>query len=285
MTYEDFTISTRPKVFGSWNLHCLLPKGMDFFVLLSSIGGVLGAPSQSNYCAGNTYKDALARYRVEHLKEKAAAIDLGMMVGEGVVAETAGMLESLRRLGYFMDVTPANLHSLLTHYCDAALPLAPSPTNAQVVVGIECPAAMEAKGFDVPYWMQRPYFRPLHLVESHLPKQEDLGDFAASGAAAAGKPGADAAVVLKQSPSVAVAAEHIVQWVVNKLSQIMGLPVEEIDVDRPVHANGINSLVAVELRNWLGKRIGADVAVFEILGNRTLAELSRYAAERTRFRD
>ncbi|RAH41241.1 MDR/SDR family oxidoreductase [Aspergillus brunneoviolaceus CBS 621.78] len=260
MTYEDFIISTRLKVFGSWNLHALLPKGMNFFVLLSSIGGVLGAPSQSNYCAGNTFKDALARYRVQ-LGERAVAIDLGMMLGEGVVAETAGMLDSLRRLGYFMDV----------------------------VVGIECPAAMEAKGFDPPYWMHRPYFRPLHLVESHLPTPDPAAPSSAFGAAAegAGKAGAgaDAASVLRASPSVAVAAAQIVQWVVAKLAQILGLPVEEIDVDRSVHANGINSLVAVELRNWFGKRIGADVAVFEILGNMSLAELSRSAAQKTRFRN
>ncbi|RAH81723.1 KR-domain-containing protein, partial [Aspergillus japonicus CBS 114.51] len=287
MSYEDFVLSTHPKVFGSWNLHALLPKGMDFFVLISSIGGVLGAPSQANYCAGNTYKDALARYRVQ-LGEPAAAIDLGMMVGEGVVAETAGMLDSLRRLGYFMDVTPADLHALLTHYCGAPRPSTASPTEAQVVVGIECPAAMEAKGFDPPYWMQRPYFRPLHLVNSHLPTTRPMPSASPAGPAAAGraagKPGADAAAVLRASPSVAAAAAQIMQWVVAKLAQILGLPVEEIAVDRPVHANGINSLVAVELRNWFGKRIGAGVAVFEILGNMTLAELSRLAAEKTRFR-
>ncbi|RAL17772.1 ketoacyl-synt-domain-containing protein [Aspergillus homomorphus CBS 101889] len=288
MTYEDFIVSTRPKVFGSWNLHSLLPKGMDFFVLLSSIGGVLGAPSQANYCAGNTYKDALARYRVQ-LGEPAAAIDLGMMVGEGVVAETAGMLDSLRRLGYFMEVSPADLHALLTHYCGAPCPSPASPAEAQVVVGIECPAAMEAKGFDPPYWMHRPYFRALHLVESHLPTTtgpttRGSGPAAAAGGAA-GRAGADAAAVLRASPSVAAAAAQIVQWVVAKLAQILGLPAEEIAVDRPVHANGINSLVAVELRNWFGKRIGADVAVFEILGNMTLAELSKSAAEKTRFRD
>ncbi|OJJ96964.1 hypothetical protein ASPACDRAFT_46489 [Aspergillus aculeatus ATCC 16872] len=212
MTYEDFILSTRPKVFDSWSLHALLPKGMDFFVLLSSVGGVLGAPSQSNYCAGNTFKDALARYRVQ-LGERAVAIDLGRMAGEGVVAETAGMLDSLRRLGYFMDVTPADLHALLTQYCDDAtarqspVPFTSttSPTESQVVVGFEC--------------RER----------------------------AASEP-------------------------------ILGLPVEEIDVDRPVHANGINSFGAVELRNWFGKRIGADVAVYEFLGNMSLAELSRSAA-------
>ncbi|KAL7651533.1 hypothetical protein ACMYSQ_011242 [Aspergillus niger] len=86
--------------------------------------------------------------------------------------------------------------------------------------------------------MQRPYFRPLYLVESHLPKQEDAST--ASGAATAGKAGADTPTVLKQSLSVAVAAEHIVQWIVTKLLQIRGLPVEEINVDRPANVNGIN---------------------------------------------
>src|SRR5690349_522221 len=36
MTYEDFVSATRPKIQGSWNLHNLLPKDLDFFVCLSS---------------------------------------------------------------------------------------------------------------------------------------------------------------------------------------------------------------------------------------------------------
>ena len=75
-----------PKVQGSWNLHDLLPRGMDFFICLSSVSGVVGGGGQANYAAANTYMDALVRYRTMR-GEKATAIDLGWMESEGVAAE------------------------------------------------------------------------------------------------------------------------------------------------------------------------------------------------------
>ena len=46
MTLEKFQASLRPKFKGTWNLHNNLPADMDFFVLLSSLAGVHGAPVQ-----------------------------------------------------------------------------------------------------------------------------------------------------------------------------------------------------------------------------------------------
>src|SRR5277367_6666966 len=88
MTAESMSAALRPKVNGSWNLHTLLPNDMDFFVMLSSSAGIVGARGQGNYSAGNTYQDALAHYRAS-MNLPAAAIDLGMMLGVGYVAESS----------------------------------------------------------------------------------------------------------------------------------------------------------------------------------------------------
>ena len=157
MTHEDFILSTKPKVTGSWNLHTLLPKSLDFFVLLSSICGVFGAPSQVNYATGNTYKDGIAHYRIAK-GEKAASIDLGMMTAEGVLAENQGILSLLKRSGFFMEITQPELFALLDHYCNPELPLQ-SPTQCQAIVGIEVPAVLDSLGKDIPSWMRRPLFR------------------------------------------------------------------------------------------------------------------------------
>lgn len=48
MTLEDWNTSTDPKVRGTWNLHSLRPNGLDFFILFSSIVGIIGGPGQGN---------------------------------------------------------------------------------------------------------------------------------------------------------------------------------------------------------------------------------------------
>ena len=51
----------RPKVMGGWLLHRLLEdEPLDFFVLFSSAGSLLGQPGQGNYAAANAFLDALA---------------------------------------------------------------------------------------------------------------------------------------------------------------------------------------------------------------------------------
>ncbi|KAK3601938.1 hypothetical protein CHS0354_034573 [Potamilus streckersoni] len=64
LTDDKFDNVMLPKVAGSWNLHYLsLFLSLDYFVLHSSISGILGSPGDSNYGAANTFLDALSHYR------------------------------------------------------------------------------------------------------------------------------------------------------------------------------------------------------------------------------
>jgi 6-methylsalicylic acid synthase len=54
----------RPKVDGAWTLHTLFPPGsLDFLVLFSSCGQLLGMPGQATYGCANAFLDALAVHR------------------------------------------------------------------------------------------------------------------------------------------------------------------------------------------------------------------------------
>lgn len=78
MTFDKWQSSTHPKIKGTWNLHQYLPDNLDFFVVLSSISGIIGNPGQSNYAAGNTYEDAVAHYR--HARGlKATTFNIGLV--------------------------------------------------------------------------------------------------------------------------------------------------------------------------------------------------------------
>ncbi|KAK1950802.1 polyketide synthase, partial [Colletotrichum sublineola] len=77
MTMDQWRAATGPKIQGSWNLHKLATRlssdgagddregggGLDFFILMSSVSGVIGNSAQADYCAGNTFEDALAHFR------------------------------------------------------------------------------------------------------------------------------------------------------------------------------------------------------------------------------
>lgn len=261
MSYDDFVSSTKPKVAGSWNLHKLLPKGMDFFILLSSICGIFGATAQVNYATGNTYKDAIAHYRVSH-GEKAISIDLGMMTAEGVLAENKGLLDLLKRAGYFMEIHQAELFALLDYYCNPALEIQ-TQMRCQAVVGIETPAVLRSLGVDEPSWMGRPLFRHFHQMTNKI--EASLESSAAT---------PDYRSLLQNAVSTTEAAIVVSQGLALKTAKILAIPIEDIDVHRPLHAHGVDSLVAVEIRSWLLKEMDADVAIFEILGNASISDAS-----------
>ena len=86
LTPKRCDLVLRPKVDGAWYLH-QLTQGMelDFFVMFSSISGILGAPGQGNYAAANAFLDALAhRRRANDLP--ATSVAWGPWDGQGMVA-------------------------------------------------------------------------------------------------------------------------------------------------------------------------------------------------------
>ncbi len=63
-TWEQFETVLWPKMLGAWHLHrATADRDLDMFVLFSSAAGVMGNPGQANHAAANAFLDQLAAHR------------------------------------------------------------------------------------------------------------------------------------------------------------------------------------------------------------------------------
>ena len=267
MSLAEFQAAIRPKVDGSWNLHSLLPTGMDFFILLSSLAGIVGVAGMANYACGNTYQDALVQHRVAR-NEKAVTLDLCNIGSVGYVAEREGLTESLDLQG-ISSFTEAEFLALLDYHCNPDLPLT-SPLQSQVLVGLQTQQAQDTN-WNLP--LNRPLFRTLRQATAQR-NNTTTADF-------------DSTIGLTSLIHAAdthdEAADVVADGILTKLSRLLAIEKENVDSRRTIATYGVDSLSAVEMRIWFRNVIGAEVTTFEILGNESIAALSSTVAAKSRY--
>jgi hypothetical protein len=272
MSFDSWQSVINPKVQGSWNLHDLLPSGMDFFVLLSSITGVVGNPGQSNYGAGNTYQDALAHYR-RACGEKATALDLPGVLDAGYVAQNPEILQHLLSLHLLRSVSLEELHALFDFCCDPKA-LNDDPKNTQVVLGVELPARTRSQGFEVSPLLSSPLFRNLHQIES-----------SGQGRDVAASQTIDFEALFASSTSADEVVIFVSDAILKKLSTMLNVAESEIEVNTAIEMYGVDSLVSVELRNWLAKGMKANIPVFDLRGAATITSIATTVTGKSSFRE
>ncbi|KAJ5273172.1 polyketide synthase [Penicillium angulare] len=256
MSYQQWIESTQPKVQGSWNLHSCFPD-VDFFLILSSFAGVFGSRGQSNYAAAGAYEDALSAYR-HSLGMKGTTIDLGIMQDVGVLAEK-GITDYLREWEGPCGIREAEFHALINHTLACELSGEPSPS--QIATGFATSRTVQKSGIRTPFYFSDPRFSI--LAQSGVTESADSERETAS-----------VQTQLTKALSIAEAASAITNALARRLADSLQSPISEIDTAQPLHAFGIDSLVAVEYANWVFKEIKAKVTVFDLLANVPITSLA-----------
>lgn len=278
MTFSDWTTTIQSKVDSSWNLHTRLPKGLSFFIMLSSIAGIIGSPSQGNYAAGNTYQDGLAQYRHGH-GLKATSIDLGWMGDVGFIAENQNYVKGKEVAADVAAISEREFWSLLDVYCDPKLELTSEEMTTQPILGLITPGQFQERGLEPPPWTERALFSQLSITEI----QE--GSTVPLHAAHGGGEDVDRAARFVTAGSDEEAAKLVTKSVLDRLARALTTTPDEIDASKPLHVHGVDSLLAVELRNWFAKVWRADVAVFDITGQGSIATLAESVAKKSSLRN
>ena len=128
--------------------------------------------------------------------------------------------------------------------------------KSHIILGLPTPATLRAQGIEDPPWIGRPQFKALHLMDSR-----------STGAATIVGETVTTSVLLSDADSISQAADIISSALRRKLSRVLSLPPEDIDMTISMHALGVDSLIALEIRNWFYKEVNAEVTLFEVLGN------------------
>lgn len=253
MTSVDYAAAIKPKVHGTWNLHNLLPKDMDFFVMLSSTSGIIGNASQANYAAGSTFLDAFADYR-RGLGLPAVTIDLGVILGAGYVAENQDLASKLDRQG-FEGTTTEELMQLIV----IAITQPPKKSQSgQIVTGLGTWSEASHGAFSSPIFS---HFRRMALNTGHSAEEGTQG-------------GHSIRDQLRKVKSLEEATRRICESIIAKVSSLSMIAVEDISEMKPMSDYGMDSLVAVEMRNWLFKELDATIPILELLANQPLLSLA-----------
>ncbi|CAD6445093.1 b10755cb-b0be-4455-a923-10fa031ceb53 [Sclerotinia trifoliorum] len=261
MTFQEWSTTISSKVPSTLNLHNLLPKNLDFFILLSSIAGIGGSIGQANYAAGNTFQDALCLHRLA-TGQRATCIRLGIMADIGIVSESDKYFKNRERMVDMASIKETEFLALLDHYCDPKSTNL-SPEENLPIIGLVTPAHFESQGVEVPHWIQGPVFAPLAQIglspASITEHKSGSTDFAAE---------------LRGTSTFVDAQEVVLKALVSKLARALGISSIDVDTSKPLHAYGVDSLLAVELRNWFRKELGANIAVFDIMGAESITVMS-----------
>lgn len=274
MSHNAFKDCVQPKVQGSWSLHkATLQQPLDFFLLLSSCASFWGNAGQSNYAAGCNYQVALAAHR-RGLGLPAAAIDIGKVANVGFVAENAGTTSerNLIKLG-LVDV---HEDELLTMLGVAMLPPQEgdlSMSNGHLLTGVHS-INDPMKGAELPFWSRDPVFSHMDFVRPHIHKAKQIDD--ATDASA--KEQQPLPTLLASAASAKDAAAYVLDALIRKLARSLMMNHNDIDAKRPMAAYGVDSLIAVELRNWFAREGKVEMPVFEILQAASLTALASKAA-------
>ncbi len=256
MTFDQWQDCVAPKVRGTHNLHeATRDKNLDFFVCFSSGAAIVGSKGQANYAAANCYMDALMNHR-RRLGLAGTTMNVGAVSGIGAVAENSDLQRTMERLGYELINEDELFYQIEEAVSSPSLLQMKSRgfDDHQIITGIN----MRTKDL---YWTTKPIFRNLY---GNL----DLGISATGGSGAA-----SLTVSLLNTTDNQERIKILKAAFIEKVANVLAVPASTIQAGNPLSAYGLDSIVAVEFRKWFSNTVAVEVALFDILGAKSIEAL------------
>ena len=228
--------------------------------------GFLGPLGQAVYAGTSTFLGAFAHFRVAQ-GLPADTIHLGAVTGVGYLADRPELMGALRKgtgdnfltehdvLALINASIQGQLAKTADHECLTGLQLKPGRTDgvywAPDAKFSHCRRAISGDGHD-------PSSSPSDSSDTLSPSSQ-----------------------LRQTTSLAAAVHAVYDSLGDKFASILMIPHDDITPTKAVVAYGLDSLVAIEIRNWLDRELEAKVPLMELLSASSLMALAESVVERS----
>ncbi|MFY1632305.1 SDR family NAD(P)-dependent oxidoreductase [Solwaraspora sp. WMMB335] len=240
-----------PKVAGGWNLHRLtrhLP--LDFLVLCSSVASLLGSAGQSGYVTANAFLDTLAQHRRAR-GLPATSVNWGPWADGGMAARLSDQQRQRLAGQGFRPLTADDATAALGRLLDAHAVQAG-------VFAVDWPAHLRQYGGAAP-----PLLTRLGVIPAAAP----------TGAAPTPATGGPRERITAAHPTER--RQLLQEYVRDTAVTILGLPTSQpVNPQQPLRDLGLDSLMAVELRNALGGLAGRALPSTLVFDHPTVARLT-----------
>ncbi|KAK9419086.1 hypothetical protein SUNI508_01063 [Seiridium unicorne] len=263
--FDDWKDSLSPKVQGTLNLHAgfCWPETTEFFVMLSSVASIVGSASQSNYVAGNAFLDAFARSG----KQSPGAVTSYATINVGAV-EGSNLVAGAREQGSDVAQTFGSVSF------DEVLTTLEYAINPQARVNKEVVQHLMHFSRDT----MEDAFGPSALSDpmyEHIPSKRRQ-DGKATNSTGANNKKQSVLQTVEQAETIAEAEEIVKKTLLDRFTAFIGDDVPE----GPIAALGLDSLVSIELKNWIKHTFRTPLQLSELSGAQSMLALAKVVVSR-----
>ena len=247
MSRESFERVLRPKVRAGWLLHRLFADvPLDFFVLFGSTGSVIASAGQANYAAANAFLDALAHHR---RRQGLPALTIGWGPWSVGMVEKLNLEQMYARRGIEL-ITPESGLQILGRV------LSQDPAHLVAITADWATARATSVAGTLPSMFAE-------LGVSH--GADDTADT-----------GVDLDAVLNAMRQAAEAdrPELLRKQLHEIAAVVLDLGAGEFGDEENLSALGIDSMMAVEVKQRIAMMLRVDVSVLDLLRGVSVTELA-----------